>query len=136
SSSKKHRPVCASRPRATTRLARRSKSNRSGARLGRRSMPGASQTAPEQTGISLAIPEVLRNSQSPNLAYPGVPSKPSDGKSLQCFLKASKGSRHARHLQSALQGVDPNRLTSSVFAEPQWGQGIATDTNRCGGAML
>jgi hypothetical protein len=44
---------------------------------------------------------------------------------LQCGLKWSNGSRQARHLNNALQAVEPKWETSVVWVEAQRGQ--ATD---------
>jgi hypothetical protein len=44
---------------------------------------------------------------------------------LQCGLKWSNGSRQARHLNKALQAVEPKWETSVVWVEAQRGQ--ATD---------
>jgi hypothetical protein len=50
-------------------------------------------------------------------------------------LKRSNGSAHARQRHSALQGVEPKRLISSVSAESHCGQWTARDPAGVGGAI-
>src|SRR5438552_15794232 len=64
-----------------------------------------------------------------------------EGSKHQWHLKRSKGSLQSRQRCSALHGVEPKRLISSVFEEPQRGHCAASSRRLClaapfgGGAM-
>ena len=54
---------------------------------------------------------------------------PISGKLHHTHLKWSKGSRQARHRQSALHAVEPNSDTRSVSFEPQRGQATSAEAS-------
>ena len=78
----------------------------------------------------------LRHLEGDRHATGRLPADLSDGEIVETrpyrHLKRSNGSRHPRQRQSALQGVEPNRLSSSTEPPPQCGQATGP---RTGGAM-
>ena len=78
----------------------------------------------------------LRNGERDRHATSGLPADFRDGEVVETrpyrHLKRSNGSRQPRQRQSALQGVEPNRLISSTAAPAQCGQATGP---RVGGAM-
>ena len=85
---------------------------------------------------AVGIGQRIRHLERDRNASGGFPADLRDGQVVETrpyrHLNRSNGSRQPRQRQSALQGVEPNRLSSSTAAPPQCGQATGP---RVGGAM-